>query len=210
MSSYCGFGCWCTSVPVYCPKRVEFRETGLWWTAAIVDGVFLDCDSICVGQQARCVTAFLLLLAAEWAAYFKQIQMHIMGGNDFLSPPRVLWWAVVAVSLCNWRPVWFVCFICSIFLKAVPGWRGVESQNVLAGCRTSLNGSFNCFTVPSSFRFQDKTKGYSVPTCFLTKPCFRLPLSLQSFSFSPLLTCTFSFRLMIYLPQFTELPFIEL
>lgn len=30
-------------------------------------GVFLDCDSICVGQQARCVTAFLLLCAAEWA-----------------------------------------------------------------------------------------------------------------------------------------------
>lgn len=62
MYSCCYFGCWCVSVPVYCPKQAV-----PWWLAAIVAVVFLDCDSICVGQQTRCVPAFLLLPAAEWA-----------------------------------------------------------------------------------------------------------------------------------------------
>lgn len=53
---------------MYCPKQVEFRETAPDGSSLLLPVFFLDCDSICVGQQARCITAFLLLLAAEWAA----------------------------------------------------------------------------------------------------------------------------------------------
>lgn len=174
MYSCCHFGCWCTSVPVYCSKQAV-----PWWLTAIVAVVFLDCDSICVGQQARCVPAFLLLLAAEWAAYFKQIQMHIMGGNDFLSVPRVLWWANVAV-VCS------ICFTGSAFLK-LSGWRGVEPWNVLAGCRGCHNGSCSC-CVPTSISFSGQEDRTQISSSLCAKPCFRLPPALASFSLSSLTT----------------------
>lgn len=53
-----------------------------------------------------------------WMGSFKQIRMRITGGNYFLSLPRVLWWAIAADSVCDCRPVSFVCFIYSIFFKS--------------------------------------------------------------------------------------------
>lgn len=146
-----------------------------------------------------------------WMGNFKQMQMHIMGGNYFLSLPCVLWRAMSADSVCNWRPVLFVYFIYSIFLKLFLNEEGLNHGiflQVLGSLRMAVLVVFLCSVLLNT---QDMPRGSSATMPLIIKSIFSLHLAFGSFSFTFHLwelTQPYNLTKNSILPWFTKLPFL--
>lgn len=118
-----------------------------------------------------------------WMGNFKQMQMHIMGGNYFLSLPCVLWWAIAADSVCNWRPVLFVYFIYSIFFQKL--FLNEEGLNhgiflqVLGSLRMAVLVVFLCSVLLNA---QDMPRASNAIMPLIIKSNFSLQLALINFN----------------------------
>lgn len=108
-----------------------------------------------------------------WMGSFKQIRMHIMGGNYFLSLPCVLCWAIAADSVCNWRPVSFFILFIIFFKKPFLDKEGLNHRvflQVIGSLRMAVLVVFLC---PVLLNVRDMPRGSSAPNPLIIKPFFQ-------------------------------------
>lgn len=146
------------------------------WIITIVASAFLDGDSICVGQQARCVTAFLLLLAAEWAASnrYKCIsweEMIFFQCPAFCDEPLLLIQCATAGLFGLF--ILFTVYFTKLFLDEERLNHGMFLQ-VTAFLRMAVLVVFLLLVVLNVW---DMLRGCSAPEPFVIKPFFQTCIS---------------------------------